>query len=101
MDSNKKSDEKKDLDLWADKKLFDEDNDALSKSLAYKNKTTAAAYFAGYGPITSYSKQITFLTIPSKDDKEVEHTPKFTFNNKKFMEEILKFFYEKMTEVKE
>jgi len=57
---------------------------------------TAYSYFAGKGPITSYSRNITFLTVPFKDEKGVEQNPKFTFSKQKVLEEISKFFYEKI-----
>ena len=57
---------------------------------------TALTYLAGYGPMTSMSRNVTFITIPYKDEKGVEQAPKFSINKKRFLEEVSKFIYDNM-----
>jgi len=61
---------------------------------------TAYSYFAGYGPMTSYSRNTTFITIPYKDENGVEQAPKFSINKQKVLEKVSKFIYERMTSKK-
>jgi len=69
---------------------------ATQEDLAYKQRTTALAYFAGYGPITSYSRKFTCIVIPYKDERGVEQAPAFSFTDQKTLEAVGKFFYEVM-----
>jgi len=72
----------------------------VGEDVAYKQKMTAMTYFAGYGPMTSYSRNTTFITIPYKDEKGVEQSPKFSINKQKVLEKVSKFIYERMTSKK-
>ena len=72
----------------------------VGEDTAYKQKMTAITYMAGYGPVTSYSRNATFITIPYKDENNVEQNPKFLINNHKILEKVSKFIYEKMTSKK-
>lgn len=87
------------LEMPLDKVIFDRVSQGTGEDVAYKNKMTAYSYFAGKGPITSYSRNITFLTIPFRDQKGIEQTPRFTFNDKKVLDQLAKFFYEKLPNV--
>jgi len=66
------------------------------EDMGYKNAAAGWAYLAGRPAVTSYSKNITFLTIPFKDEKGIEQSPKFSFGNQKVLEQISKFIYNKM-----
>jgi hypothetical protein len=68
----------------------------VGEDIAFKQQMTAASYFAGYAPITSYSRNITFITIPYKDEKGVEQNPRFSFKKGKALQEISKFLYDKI-----
>jgi len=84
------------IEIPMDKIIWGKISQQTGEDMAYKNKMTAYSYFARQGPMTSYSRNITFLTIPFTDEKGIEQSPKFTFNKPKVLEEISKFLYERM-----
>ena len=64
------------IEISVNKIIWKKISQQTGEDTAYKNKMTAYSYFAGKGPITSYSRNITFLTVPFKDEKGVEQNPK-------------------------
>ena len=61
----------------------------------YKNKMTAYAYFAGYGPIATFSRSMTFLIIPYKDENGMKQNPMLSFQNYNFLRQLLALFYQR------
>ena len=71
------------------------------EDVTYKQQMTAMTFLATGLPMSTASLNTTYMTIPFKDEKGIEHTPKFSFRqetkkDKKYLEQILKFIYERM-----
>ncbi len=84
------------IEIPMNKILWEKVAQETGDDLTYKAKMAAAAYFATGKPVSTFSRNTTYLTIPYVDEKGMEQKPKFTFNKPKDLEEISKFFYEKM-----
>jgi hypothetical protein len=89
------------IEIPLNKIIFKKISYVTQEDLAYKQRTTALAYFAGYGPITSYSRKFTCVVIPYKDERGVEQAPAFSFADQKTLEAVGKFFYEVMASKKD
>lgn len=84
------------IEIPIKKVIWKKVSQSVGEDIAYKQKMTAITYMAGYGPMTSMSRNTTFITIPYKDEKGVEQAPRFSMNKQRFLEEVSKFIYEKM-----
>jgi len=88
------------IEIPTKKVIWKKVSQIVGEDTAYKQKMSAMAYFAGHGPMTSFSRNTTFIVIPYKDEKGIEHAPKFSMDKQDVLEKVSKFIYEKMSSKK-
>lgn len=67
------------------------------EDLQYRNQLALGSYFTTGLPMASGMLNTTYVTIPFKDYKGIDHAPKFTFPNRKFLGQVSQFIYERMS----
>jgi len=83
------------IEMLFDSILWDEVSQEAGKDIAYEQRSTAMAFFATGRPVSTFSKQITYLTIPFRDGTGKIHHPRFNIKRKKVLEQILNILYNK------
>jgi len=69
--------------------LWDKVLVSTEKDIGYEQKMSGMAFFATGLPMTTYSQQATYFTIPYKDKNNVIQSPKFQVKKAKELSEIL------------
>jgi len=70
----------------------------LSEDTQYTQRMTAWTYLAGYSPMTTFSRNMTLLTIPFQDENGVKHAPVFSIAKDKDLQCISQVMYQKQQE---
>jgi hypothetical protein len=85
------------FEIFIDKIIWNEVSQETGQDIKFQQKMGAYAYLAGYGPMSSFNRQITYFIIPYIDENSVKHQPKFTIGDKKVREEVSKIIYEHLS----
>ncbi len=77
--------------------IFEEISQSEKEDLDSGNFYTAMSYFAGYGPMSTYKKNIKLIRIPFKDENNVKQVPVFSIKN---IKEFGKLIYDMIPKYK-
>jgi len=87
------------INIPLNKIIWNEVSQDTGEDFEYKQEMSASAYFATGLPVSSISRNITYLTIPYKDEKGVIQRPRFTFRDEKILKKVSEFFFEKIAKI--
>lgn len=84
------------MEIPFDRVLWDKVTFENGEDIEYKQRMSGLAFLGGYGPVSTYSRNTTFVTIPFLDEKNLEQRPKFSFKKPKMLEDVSKLLYDRI-----
>jgi hypothetical protein len=85
------------IEMPFDRIVWKSISQATGEDIGFKNKMVFLSLLGTGLPVASGSVNVTYITIPFKDEKGIDESPRFTFPDSKFLDQISKFIYERMT----